>query len=121
MNYLCTNIEYDREEGETLPDNLPKTILISSDDPDDVADAISDRTGFCVSDFDFQPMSAQEASTLLTAAMCRWGSLSTRKDEIEGQFTFELGGKVLSSHNPDVVFGCLIEDELENRSNTETE
>lgn len=49
MIYRVSRIAYDTD-GEQVQ-NLPKSFLLSADDEDGLADAISDATGFCVKSF----------------------------------------------------------------------
>ena len=55
MKYFISEIEYDLEDafGEVEEDeiDLPDTLVVECDDEDEVADAISDETGFCVLSF----------------------------------------------------------------------
>lgn len=118
MIFLCTDIEFDREEGEILPNNLPKTLLVTmGDENESVTDAITDRTGYMVSGCNFRELTALEFSSLLASAMSR-RNVKIERTDILNQFIFTIDGVVVNSQNPDVVFGCLIEDEL---AQTETE
>lgn len=54
MKILATNIKYDTD-GQYV--SLPKRMVVDVLDNDDctaIADAISDKTGFCVIDFDYR-------------------------------------------------------------------
>ena len=55
MKYFVSDIEYDLEDAFDEVDeeelDLPDTLVVECDDEDEVADAISDETGFCVLSF----------------------------------------------------------------------
>lgn len=48
--YKVSNIDWDVDDVEDL-DNLPTTCVIDAIDEDDIADALSDKYGFCVNGF----------------------------------------------------------------------
>ena len=48
--YIVSNIDWDVDSAEDLND-LPTTCIIDAFDEDDIADALSDKYGFCVNGF----------------------------------------------------------------------
>lgn len=48
--YKVSNIDWDVDDVEDL-NNLPTTCVIDAIDEDDIADALSDKYGFCVNGF----------------------------------------------------------------------
>lgn len=48
--YIVSNIDWDVNSAEDLND-LPTTCIIDAFDEDDIADALSDKYGFCVNGF----------------------------------------------------------------------
>lgn len=54
MDFLVTNIQWDTDGDKEIFDSLPQNVGVSVDDPDYIADALSDAYGWCVHTFDFK-------------------------------------------------------------------
>ena len=58
MKYRAFDIRYDTDGDKELADSLPKSVTVELDedaDPDmEIADAVSDETGFCIFGCNFE-------------------------------------------------------------------
>ena len=57
-NYYISNIKWDTTDSVEEIDEiiLPSELLIEAEDEDSIADALSDKHGFCVESFDYAPL-----------------------------------------------------------------
>ena len=60
MKYQAFNIRYDTDGDDEIAEGLPKVLTVELDDDQDpsvdIADAISDKTGFCIFGCEFRPL-----------------------------------------------------------------
>lgn len=57
MKVLCTHITWDTEDVEGKPPRLPATMVMDYEgDDDDLADAMTEATGFCINSFCHRPL-----------------------------------------------------------------
>jgi hypothetical protein len=56
MNFKVTNIDWDTDGNKEDFDSLPQEVIVSVDDPDNIADALSDAYGWCVKSFESTPI-----------------------------------------------------------------
>jgi len=58
MLYLAFDIQYDTDGDEALANSLPKEIVVDLDEDAEpsleIADAVSDKTGFCIFGCNFE-------------------------------------------------------------------
>ena len=60
MRFRAYEIFWDTD-GESVP-QLPSESVVDADSPDDIADALSDRFGFCVHGLKYEEIAASPAS-----------------------------------------------------------
>ena len=60
MRYQCNRIEWDTDTDEDCPaPDLPAELIVEADTEEEIADKLSDATGFCVLSFFYLPLTKE--------------------------------------------------------------